>query len=73
MALQYLRFLEAADTNTFLMLAIGAEIKSYEGGLRSKPETLARIRLILALSRSLQDRDEGDGPRPASSPSPSPD
>ncbi len=73
MALQYLRFLEAADTNTFLMLAIGAEIRAYESGLRSKAETMQRIRLILALSRSLQAQAAGEGGGPESPPSPSPE
>lgn len=73
MALQYLRFLEAADTNTFLMLAIGAEIRAYERGVRSKAEAMARIRLILALSRSLQTRAEGERAGPGSPPSTSSD
>jgi hypothetical protein len=54
---QYLRYLlriESGDTITFLLLAIGAEIRACEEGMRSEAEARARIRLILDLSRSLQ-------------------
>lgn len=73
LALQYLRILDSADTNTFLMLAIGAEIRACEDGLRPEAETTVRIRQILDLGAALHD-DAGQPPvvRLRSPPSPSP-
>jgi hypothetical protein len=64
LALQYVRILEAANTNTFLLLAIGSELRALEEGVRPEAEAMARVRALSELSLSLmsQNRRRPIGP-----------
>jgi hypothetical protein len=56
-ALLHLLVSRSADTATFLMLAVGAEIQAWQDGVRPEKEALSRIGELMRLSRAFQDAD----------------